>query len=315
MVKLNPFYLDLPECVWEEKIEKAFSYLQDCNLCPRECKVNRLEDEQGFCKNGRYAYVASFNLHFGEEEPLVGSTGSGTIFFAGCNLGCVFCQNYDISHSIATAQAVTEEDLASIMLFLQQKGACNINFVSPSHVVPQILKAIKIARAKGLTIPLVYNTGAYDKVEIIKLLENVIDIYMPDTKFYHSRPSRIYLKAKDYPELAKKAIKEMHRQVGDLILDEHKIARKGLLIRHLLMPGNLAATEKWLEFIAREISPNTYLNIMDQYRPCGEANRFPELCQTISYADYKKAVDLAHQCGLNRLDKKDLARLMFFLNR
>ncbi len=315
MPKLTPLYLDLPESVLDEKIERAFYYLKSCTLCPRECKVNRLEEETGFCKNGRYAYVASFNLHFGEEAPLVGTSGSGTIFFAGCNLGCVFCQNYDISHYTTDSKEITDEQLASIMLILQQKGAHNINFVSPSHVVPQILKSIKIARNKGLQIPLVYNTGGYDKLETIKILEGVIDIYMPDTKFYHKGPSLKYLKAKDYPEVAKKAIKEMHRQVGDLVLDEKKIAKRGLLIRHLIMPMGLADTEKWLEFIAKEISKNTYINIMDQYRPCGEAENFPELCRTISYEEYKEAIELARKHGLNRLDKRDLSRFIFFLDR
>jgi len=312
---MKPRYLFLEDRIFDEKIKKGFDYLKSCTLCPRNCKVERLGGERGFCKTGRYAYVASYNLHFGEESPLVGTNGSGTIFFAGCNLGCVFCQNYEISHSVEGSYEVSEQDLAQIMITLQQKGAHNINLVSPSHVVPQIIKAIKIAKDLGLKIPIVYNTGSYDKIEIINLLDGIVDIYMPDTKFFDSQASSKYLKAKDYPEIAKNAIKTMHKQVGDLILDKNNVAIKGLIVRHLLMPNNLAGTEKWLEFIAKEISKNTYLNIMDQYRPCGEAHKFPELCSTISYTEYKHALDMAQKLGLTNLDKRDLSRLFFLLNR
>jgi len=312
---MKPNYLLLEDKVFEDRIKKGFEYLKSCVLCPRNCNVERVKGEKGFCKTGRYAYVASYNLHFGEESPLVGTNGSGTIFFAGCNLGCVFCQNYEISHSVKDSYEISEQDLAKIMLVLQKKGAHNINLVSPSHVVPQIIKAIKIAREIGLKIPIVYNTGSYDKVEIIDLLDGIVDIYMPDTKFFDPQVSLKYLKAKDYPEIAKKAIKAMHKQVGDLILDKNNIAIKGLIVRHLLMPNNLAGTEKWLEFIAKEISKKTYLNIMDQYRPCGEAHKFPELCSTISYKEYKHALDLAKEFGLTNLDKRDFSRLIFLLNR
>jgi len=310
---MMPVYLNLSKKELDEKIKQAVALLSPCYLCPRSCGVNRLEGERGFCKNGRYALVASYNLHFGEESPLVGTGGSGTIFFAGCNLGCVFCQNYDISHSIEGSVEVSAEQLAHIMIHLQKKGAHNINFVSPSHVVAQILEALKIAIDLGLKIPLIYNTGAYDKIEVLKILDGIIDIYMPDTKFFNPEPSKKYLKAKDYPEIAKKAIKEMHRQVGDLIINEEGIAVRGLLVRHLLMPNNLAGTEKWLKFIAREISKNTYLNIMDQYRPCGDAHEFPELLSTITYEELEAARNFAQNLGLTRLDEKDLSRLIYFL--
>ncbi len=301
----TPAYIKIKPKDLQNRIDKALSLLSSCTVCPRECKVNREKGEKGFCQTSRFAYVASFDLHFGEEDPLVGSGGSGTIFFAGCNLGCVFCQNYDISHTTYGSVEVTPLQLASMMLELQERGAHNINFVTPTHVVPQILEALPLAIEGGLKVPLVYNTSAYDKVETLKLLEGVIDIYMPDTKFIDPKYAKKYCLAEDYPEVAKKAIKEMHRQVGDLVMDENGIALRGLLVRHLLMPDDIAGTEKWLKFLAEEISLNTYLNIMDQYRPCGEANRFPELQSFISYKEYEEAIKLAQKMGFKRLDKRD----------
>lgn len=310
-----PRYLDLAKSDIEKRTESLFELLSSCKLCPRECGVNRLKGEIGFCLTGRYAYVSSYNLHFGEEDPLVGSGGSGTIFFSGCNLGCVFCQNYEISHSTNDAQEVTPKQLAHMMIILQEQGAHNINFVSPTHVVPQILDALSFAIDMGLKIPLVYNTGSYDKVEVLRVLDGIIDIYMPDTKFFDSEPSEKYLKAKDYPEIAKSAIKEMYRQVGDLKINDFGIAERGLLIRHLLMPNDLAGTKGWMEFIAKEISLNTYINIMDQYRPCGEARKFLELMGTISYDELKKAQDIAKKQGLTRFDKRDLTRFVNLFRR
>ncbi len=312
---MNPVYLSLSKKEIEERAKHALAMLRECHLCPRGCGVNRIEGETGFCQTGRYALVASYSLHFGEEAPLVGERGSGTIFFAGCNLGCVFCQNYEISHSTLNAYKVNAKQLASIMISLQDKGACNINFVSPSHVVPQILEALVFAVDMGLTIPLVYNTGSYDRVETLALLEGICDIYMPDTKVFSPIYARKYLGAEDYGSIARRAIKEMHRQVGDLEIGREGIALHGLLVRHLLMPGDIAGTREWLEFIAREISVHTYLNIMDQYRPCGDAYRFPELCFSISYQELKEAKRLAISLGLNRLHQQDISRMLFFIDR
>ncbi len=310
-----PRYLNLTKSEIEEKTKGLFGLLRCCKLCPRECGVNRLEGETGFCLTGRYAYVSSYNLHFGEEDPLVGTGGSGTIFFAGCNLGCVFCQNYEISHSTEGSHEVTKEQLAQMMIILQDQGAHNINFVSPTHIIPQIVEALGIAIEMGLKIPLVYNTGSYDKVEVLKILDGIIDIYLPDTKFFDPDLCEKYLKAKDYSERAKAAIKEMHRQVGDLQINDAGIAEKGLLVRHLLMPNGLAGTEKWMEFIAKEISLNTYINIMDQYRPCGEATKYKELVGVVSYEELKRAQDIALKFGLKRLDKRDFSRFVYLFRK
>jgi putative pyruvate formate lyase activating enzyme len=250
------------------------------------------------------ACLASYNLHFGEEDPLVGEHGSGTIFFAGCNLGCVFCQNYDISHSTRGAPEATPEQLAGVMLHLQGQGAHNINFVTPTHVVPQILEALPLALSQGLSLPLVYNCGGYERLETLRLLDGVIDIYMPDAKFTDPDVAERFCQAGDYPQRAMEAMAEMHRQVGDLAMDEHGVAVQGLLVRHLLMPDDLAGSEDWFRFLAQSISPGTYLNVMDQYRPCGEASRFPELQGTISAAQLQAARELAAQSGLTRLDRR-----------
>lgn len=285
----------------EESVGAAYRILENCRLCPRNCEVNRLEDERGVCRTGRLAMVSSYNPHFGEEEPLVGSGGSGTIFFTNCNLLCVFCQNWEISHLGEGAEAGAET-LAGMMLSLQRQGCHNINFVTPTHVVPQILDALRHAVEGGLDVPLVYNTSGYDSVESIRLLDGVFDIYMPDFKFWDPGMSRRYLKAEDYPEKAREAIKEMHRQVGDLILDENGIAQRGILLRHLVMPGETAGTRDIMRFIAREISPDTYVNIMDQYRPCGNAYRHPPLDRRITRYEYEAALRAAREEGITRLD-------------
>ncbi len=309
----RPKYLKLSPKDLKNKIDRAFCLLSSCSLCPRSCKINRLEGERGFCQTDRVAFVASFDLHFGEEDPLVGVGGSGTIFFAGCNLGCVFCQNYDISHTTKGSVKVNKEELAAIMLELQNKGAHNINFVTPTHVVPQILEALPLAIEGGLKVPLVYNTSGYDKVDTLRLLDGVIDIYMPDIKFFSSNYSKKYCQAENYPEVTKDALREMYRQVGDLVMDKEGIALRGLLVRHLLMPDDIAGTGQWLEFLAKEISVNTYLNIMDQYRPCGEAYKFPELQHFISHDQYQKAVKMAQSVGFKRLDKRDFKFFRRFL--
>jgi len=285
-----------------KKTEKALAILRSCTLCPRMCRVDRLSGETGVCHTGREAYVSSFNAHFGEEEPLVGENGSGTIFFTHCNLLCLFCQNFDISHQ-GIGQEVSGEQLASIMLTLQKQGCHNINFVTPSHVVPQILEALEVAIPKGLNLPLVYNSGGYDRPETLKLLAGVIDIYMPDFKFWDAEIATRCCNAPDYPATARRALKEMHRQVGDLVTDEDGIARRGLLVRHLVMPKGLAATRQVMRFIAREVSPKTYVNVMSQYRPCGRANEVPGLEASVSPAEYRKAVQEAMEEGITRLDR------------
>lgn len=236
--------------------------LRECRLCPRECGVDRLSDEKGYCRTGRKAMVASFNPHFGEEAPLVGKSGSGTIFFSSCNLRCSFCQNYEISHLREGAE-VEARDLAAIMIQLASTGCHNINLVTPTHVVPQILEALSLAVENGLALPMVYNCGGYEKVETLKLLRGIVDIYMPDFKFWDSGWAERYCNAPDYREKAVSALKEMHKQVGDLEIDENGIAQRGLLARHLVMPREIAGTKEVMEFISREISPNTYVNVMD----------------------------------------------------
>lgn len=283
------------------KSEKAHKLLGNCNLCPRRCNVDRTKNEPGVCKTGVLAKVASYNAHFGEEAPLVGQNGSGTIFFSNCNLLCSFCQNYDISHE-GWGREVTTAQLAEIMIQLQNSGCHNINFVTPSHIVPQLLSALIIAIEKGLKIPLVYNTSGYDRVHTLKLLEGVVDIYMPDFKFWDPDVARQTCNAGDYPEVARKALLEMHRQVGNLYIDADGLARRGVLVRHLVMPQNMAGTRDVMQFIARKISPDTYVNIMSQYRPCGRAADIDALDATIGVQEFKKAVEIAKDMGLTRLD-------------
>ncbi|HHT9126017.1 MAG TPA: radical SAM protein [Candidatus Brocadiia bacterium] len=292
-----------------ERIEKANEALKECKLCPRRCKVNRLAGEKGICKTAELPIVSSYSPHFGEESPLVGRYGSGTIFITNCNLGCIFCQNYDISH-LGEGTEVSLERFAEMMLRLQDMGCHNINFVTPTHVVPQILTALPIAIEGGLNVPLVYNTGGYDLVETLKLLDGVFDIYMPDFKFADPDVSTKFCKAKDYPEIAKSAIKEMHRQVGDLIINEEGIAERGLLIRHLVMPEGLAGTREVMKFLATEISKNTYVNIMDQYHPCGQAHKYPPIDRSVTFDEYQEALKIAREEGIERLDNSE-AQLRF----
>ncbi len=295
--------------VLEQRAVQAKKLLAHCTLCPKKCKVNRLNGETGFCNTGEYSGVASYGPHFGEEQPLVGSHGSGTIFFTGCNLGCLFCQNFDISHAPAGGMEVTAEQLAAIMLELQEQGCHNINFVTPSHVVPQIMDALVHALPLGLNLPLVYNSSGYDSMKSLSLLEGVIDIYMPDFKFWESSTASAWAQAADYPEVAKQALREMHRQVGELQLDK-QIAVKGVLVRHLLMPQMLDQTEKILSFIASSISKNTYINIMDQYRPCGQADTIPQLNQPLGSDDYQQALAMAKKLQLKRIDPRDFGDLL-----
>lgn len=298
----------------EERITKAVNKLSKCTICPHECRVNRLGGELGICRVGSRARVSSFGPHFGEESPLVGQNGSGTIFFEGCNLLCLFCQNSDISHidkqGDSSPQAVDNEQLAKIMLSLQQQGCHNINFVTPTHVVPQILSALPIAIDKGLKIPLVYNTGGYDSTETLKLLKDVIDIYMPDCKFSTTATAKLYTRAKDYPDMMKKGVLEMYRQVGDLEINKQGLAVRGLLVRHLVMPGHLEETEGVLDFLVKDISTKTYINLMDQYRPCYKAFETPPINRPLSKEEYRRAVKMAEEKGLSNLDRRDWKRLM-----
>jgi putative pyruvate formate lyase activating enzyme len=286
----------------KEKIHKAYSQLKSCFLCPRKCGVDRLSGETGICNTAKLAWVSSYNSHFGEEDPLVGSHGSGTIFFTHCNLLCLFCQNFDISHQ-GCGQEVSNDELAAIMLDLQNQGCHNINFVTPSHVVPQILSAVEIAIPNGLCVPLVFNTGSYDRVSTLKLLEGVFDIYMPDFKFWDPQIAEDACQAPDYPEVARKALLEMHRQVGDLLLDEAGLARRGLVIRHLVLPDGLAGTREIMRFIAQHLSRDSYVNIMSQYRPCGRAAEVKGLKSQLAAKDYQMAVQVAKEEGLTRLDR------------
>jgi len=288
----------------DERIAEAQQRLSPCRVCPRHCKVDRLSDEKGICQTGVKAVVSSYAPHFGEESPLVGSGGSGTIFFTHCNLLCIFCQNYEISH-LGQGIETDPGQLAAMMVSLQRQGCHNINFVTPSHVVPQILVALPKAIEKGLTVPLVYNSSGYDSLETLKLLEGIVDIFMPDFKFWDKDLAKRYAKAPDYPEVAQKAILEMYRQVGDLVMDDEGVAVKGLLVRHLVMPGSLEETRGILRFLAREVSVDTYVNVMDQYRPCGEACHCPPIDQTLTGDEYQQALKLARDAGLQRLDEKD----------
>jgi len=284
----------------QNKMEEALKRLDDCDLCPRKCHVNRNNGEPGTCKTGRRAIVASYSPHFGEEAPLVGTNGSGTIFFTHCNLGCNFCQNYDISHEGYGAE-VSGSHLARIMINLQNLGCHNINFVTPSHIIPQILSALLIAVKSGLNIPLVYNSSGYDDPDSLKLLEGIIDIYMPDFKFWDPEIAKQTCNASDYPEIARLAIKEMYRQVGDLKIVNGKAIR-GLLIRHLVLPYKISGANEIVAFISREISKSTYLNIMAQYRPCGKANDEDHLNRSITQVEYTEAIESARKAGLTRLD-------------
>jgi len=288
-----------------QRAQRALQMLADCALCPRACHADRVQGRGTVCRTGRHAVVSSAFAHFGEEDCLRGTRGSGTIFFGWCNLRCAFCQNWELSAE-GEGKEVTADELAEVMLQLQKCGCHNINLVSPSHVVAQILEALVLAVERGLGVPLVYNTGAYDAIETLALLDGIIDIYMPDFKFWDAGHAQHYAKAPDYPEVARAAIREMHRQVGPLIVDERGIAQRGVLLRHLVMPGDIAGTRAIMEWLAREISPDTYVNLMDQYHPAGRATEFPELSRPLSRSEFQRAVVDARSAGLRRLDAGSL---------
>lgn len=285
----------------KQRAHEAIESLAACCGCPRKCRDNRLAGETGVCKTGRFARVSSYSSHRGEESCLSGWQGSGTIFFAWCNLRCPFCQNFDISYGGYGAETRPER-LAEMMLELQGAGCHNINFVTPSHVVPQILEALLLAVAGGLRLPIVYNTSAFDSVESLRRMDGVVDIYMPDFKIWDPRMALRYLAARKYPRAARRAIKEMHRQVGELKIDEHGLAKRGVLVRHLVMPDGVAGTRDVTKFLAREISPHTYMNVMAQYFPSGKVSneRLSEINRRITQQEYADAIAAAQKAGLYR---------------
>ena len=285
------------------KVEAAREMLRQCRVCPRNCDVNRLENEVGHCRSGRWTRIASAFPHRGEEDCLRGWNGSGTIFFSWCNLRCCFCQNEEVSH-LGEGSEVQAEELATLMLYLQEIGCHNLNLVTPEHVVPQFLEGLLIAVENGLHLPLVYNTSAYDGLDSLRLLEGVVDLYLPDFKTWDPQRSLEFLGTQDYPEAARAAIKLMHEQVGVLHVDEDGLALRGVLLRHLVLPGQVADTREIVNWLAREISPDTYLNLMDQYQPAGRVlteRRFAELDRQLSRAEFEAATVAARAAGLWRL--------------
>jgi len=305
----EPSYLRLYESgELDERIEKLYKILESCELCPRKCGVNRLEGKKGVCKSGKELIVSSYGPHFGEERPLVGIGGSGTIFLTNCNLLCVYCQNYEISH-LGYGEVRSESQVANYMMGLQDRGCHNINFVTPTHFVPQLVKATKLAIEKGLRLPIVWNCGGYENIKTIELLDCIVDIYMPDIKYSESKPAKKYSNAPDYFPVVREVVREMHRQVGDLKLDARGIAQRGLLIRHLVLPNDLAGSEKVLKFIAQEISTNSYVNVMSQYRPAGKAYQYEELSRYPIHEEFYRAIAIAKKFGLTRgLQAKHLLR-------
>ncbi len=308
--RFTPAYLKLYEkdrSVFRERIDEGLEVLADCTVCPRDCHVNRMEDEHGKCRTGRKAWVSSYFAHFGEEDCLRGWNGSGTIFFSFCNLKCVFCQNHEISWAGA-GKEVTAEEISEMMMSLQERGCHNINFVTPEHVVPQVLEALLPAIEKGLRLPIVYNTSAYDSLHSLKLMEGIVDIYMPDFKFWDPELSKFYMTENTYPEVARAAVKEMHRQVGDLKFDEEGLALRGLMVRHLVMPNRVAGSKEIFRFVAEEISPDTFVNIMDQYRPDAQVlrkpDRYKDIARGVSGHEFREAEQFARDAGLHRFDKR-----------
>jgi len=295
---MYPSYLEsYSNGILNKLIEKTYKLLKSCCICPRRCRVNRLKDEVGFCKTGSLARVYSYMPHHGEEPPISGQRGSGTIFFSGCNMACVYCQNYQFSQ-LGEGREADFEELAQFMLELQKLGCHNINLVTPTHVMPQILKALEIAVSKGLRIPLVYNTGGYESAEIIKLLDGIVDIYLPDMRYADSDMAVKYSSAPDYPKYNQEAVKEMHRQVGIAKINKEGIIDRGLIIRHLVPPQDIAGTDKIMKFIANEISVDSYISLMSQYTPYYKADQFKEISRRITQEEYEEAVKVMHKYGL-----------------
>ena len=297
----QPGYLSLLENgTLHERVNTLKNMLSDCVLCSHQCKVNRLNGEKGYCQSLDNVVISGSQPHFGEEKELVGRYGSGTIFFSNCNLRCVFCQNYEISQC-GEGREISSHELAEVMLVLQNHRCHNINLVSPGHIIPQIAEAIYIAAKKGLSVPIVYNTNGYDLTDTLKLLEGIVDIYMPDIKFANDESAKKYLRVKQYFTIASQAVIEMYRQVGDLKITNENIAYRGLLIRHLIMPQNIAGTEKIMKFIAEKLSPNTYVNLMAQYYPAYKAYEFKELNKKISRQEFENAIKIAEENGLTNI--------------
>lgn len=296
-----PTYRKMTPSELRERVARAWDILKKCRLCPRNCGVDRTAGEKGFCRTADMPFVSSWGPHLGEERPLVGAGGSGTIFFGNCNLGCIFCQNWTISHR-GDGREMSPEKLAHVMLDLQESGCHNINLVTPTHQTPMILRAVMFAVEGGLDVPIVYNCGGYESLESLSILDGIIDIYMPDFKYADPAVGMEYSKVPDYPQRAKEAIREMHRQVGDLVDDEYGVAVRGLLVRHLVLPSGRAGTAEVVRFIAEEISRDTYINIMDQYHPCFKAFGHPPLDRRITSAEYREAINLAIRQGLTRID-------------
>ncbi len=304
---IEPGYVALYESgELDRRAEAAVASLKSCKVCPWHCEVNRLADLAKVCRTGRYARVTSCFPHFGEEDCLRGWEGSGTIFFGWCNLRCVFCQNYDISQTEAGVE-VRPEQLAEMMLGLQEAGCHNINWVTPEHVVPQILEALPIAVRDGLRLPIVYNTSAFDSLESLRQMDGIVDIYMPDFKYWTDEKSKRYLKTDAYPDVARAALREMHRQVGDLVIDARGLARRGILLRHLVMPDGLEETRQIMRFLATEISPDTYVNVMDQYHPAGRVSggAYGEINRRVSSRELARAYGVAQEAGLHRFDERN----------
>ncbi len=299
-------YRNLAPEEFDQRIQTLYKILESCELCPRQCRINRLKGEVGFCKATADVMVSSIGSHFGEEPELVGHHGSGTIFLTHCNLGCLFCQNYDISH-LGSGTVMAVDEIVKGMLYLQKRGCHNINFVTPTHYTPQLTKAIQLAAGNGLTVPIVYNCGGYESLEVIRLLEGIVDIYMPDMKYSDLEQAKKYSNAPDYFERCTAALREMHRQVGVLKTDARGVAERGVLIRHLVMPGDVAGSRRTLEFIAHDLSADSYVNIMFQYRPVYRAHEFPEINRRPRLSEYNAVVDMARELGLHRgFDKEFL---------
>ena len=296
----QPSYMQLYESgELEHRIARLMKMLEACALCPRQCKVNRLRGESGYCQAGADLQVSSYFPHFGEERPLVGRHGSGTIFLTHCNLKCNFCQNYDISH-LGVGEIVSPQKFSRMMIALQQQGCHNINFVTPTHFAPQIVAALPDAIKMGMQLPIVYNCGGYESLEVIELLDGIVDIYMPDAKFSSNEHAERFANAPDYFAVLKEVLLEMQRQVGILKIDENGIAYQGLLIRHLVMPNDVAGSEEILKFIAEKLSPDSYVNVMSQYRPCFDALEEPLINRRITASEFHQAIGIAKKYNLHR---------------
>jgi len=302
--ELTPRYLELSPTALEARVTDLRALLRSCRLCPRRCGVDRLAGELGACRVGAQPMVSSYSAHFGEERPLVGRGGSGTIFLTYCNLRCLFCQNYDISH-LGGGEVISIEDLAAMMCELQRRGCHNLNWVTPTHQVPMLVEALLRARSQGVRLPIVYNCGGYESVETLRLLDGIVDIYMPDAKYSDNEVGRRLSGVPDYWDRCQEALTEMHRQVGDLWIGEDGLARRGLLVRHLVLPQNLAGTAEVMPFLA-SLSRHTYVNVMPQYRPMHRAREWPALTRPITRDEFQEAIRAALEAGLTRLDERRL---------